>query len=192
MRGGVPRGADASPGVGEGIFFTQQARAPRDVGGHTLALDFTIADYTPKQKSAKGKGEGKGEGKGKGEGEGGEGKHGPYDVTLRLKGVGVAAMNQGASPVVGVSKVSARGPFRTSLSLSLSLLCMRACSEFPLTFPRNPPSMIDRMTESHVKTITHTHTLLYMHMACLDLWFAWDVRVGGSLPSQPHDSDCGD
>ena len=131
MRGGVPRGADASPGVGEGIFFTQQARAPRDVGGNTLALDFTIADYTPKQKSAKGKGEGKGEGKGKGEGEGGEGKHGPYDVTLRLKGVGVAAMNQGASPVVGVSKVSARGPFRTSLSLSLSLSLSFACAHAP-------------------------------------------------------------
>ncbi|EIE24136.1 integrin alpha N-terminal domain-containing protein [Coccomyxa subellipsoidea C-169] len=72
----------------EGVYAVAASRAPRDVRGQTLAVRFQIIDKRPRSTVG-----------------GRNATGGPYNVAVRLQGVGVEEMKAGDQPVIGTTSV---------------------------------------------------------------------------------------
>ena len=76
----------------QGIFASAASRAPRDVGGETLKVQFDLVDKRPPALVPPASA-----------GDAPASARGPYNVTVKLVGVGVDQMNAGERPIIGIT-----------------------------------------------------------------------------------------
>ncbi|CAD7696447.1 unnamed protein product [Ostreobium quekettii] len=125
-----------------GIYALKSSRVRRDVRGDKVEVTFRIVDYRPLE--------------GKRGGPPPKG-HGPYNVTVMLKGVGVKEMNAGGTPVIGVMET-----YTSNGTYTVVVPCPRS---------RATATIFIEMTDRHRLSYTDEFSLsFHMHWYKLVKW----------------------
>ncbi|KAI8463690.1 MAG: hypothetical protein J3K34DRAFT_397072 [Monoraphidium minutum] len=156
-----------------GAFATPQSRVARDVAGQTMRLNIEIVDKRATL------------------GPGGAlvnaSRGGPYNVTAILRGVGVAEMNAGDAPVIGVADV-----FATTGSHAIELPCPRTRTTATVRVELRDASGLLYIDEFALSFHVHFHKLLKYLITLsrlisipgpIELRSHGDTMMGESAPS---------